>query len=200
MERRLTRASAALVDALGQDPFYVAMACDFEHDQARRAQALGLYFDYSMAEGARRGRCVSAGDALGAAIWSLPASASIAEAEASAKERFLNGVLGPKGNENYRRILEFMTPRAKAAVPETAWYLSIVGVARSEQGKGLGARLLAPTLAEADRNEAVCYLETFASRSLRFYNRLGFESVASHLEPITGSEYAILRRTPNPGR
>ena len=92
-----------------------------------------------------------------------------------------------------------MKARAETAVPKDAWYLSILGVAPSEQGKGLGARLLAPTLAEADRHGAACYLETFSSQSRSFYSRAGFKDAGRFLEPMTQSEYYVMLRPPNIG-
>ena len=58
--------------------------------------------------------------------------------------------------------------------------------------------LLEPTLGEADTAGASCYLETFSARNPRFYERLGFELAASHVEPTTGASYAIMLRRPRP--
>jgi GNAT superfamily N-acetyltransferase len=81
-----------------------------------------------------------------------------------------------------------------ALLVHSAWYLSIVGVAPHAQGQGLGRRLLQPTLTEADRAGADCYLETFSARSLRFYERLGFQSLRLFLEPTTKSDYWLMKR------
>jgi GNAT superfamily N-acetyltransferase len=187
----------ALVDSLRFDPFYVAISQDFGNDETRRREALARYFDYSMSEGDRRGRLVVWPDpAIGAAVWLLPAAASASGTEAAAKAAFLAEVIGAQGAENYHRIIDFMRPRASAVIDESAWYLSIVGVAPSAQGQGIGARLLESTLAEADEAGANCYLETFDSRNPRFYQRLGFSAVGSHLEPVTGSAYTIMNRSP----
>ena len=94
-----------------------------------------------------------------------------------------------------------MRPRAAAVIDEPAWYLSIVGVAPSAQGHGIGARLIEPTLAEADEAGAHCYLETFDPRNPRFYERPGFSAVGFHVEPVTGSTYTIytiMDRSPKP--
>jgi GNAT superfamily N-acetyltransferase len=189
----------ALVDALRFDPFYVAISEKFGDDEVRRREALAGYFDYSMSEGERRGRLVVWPDpAIGAAVWLLPAAGSVSEGEADAKAAFLTEVLGAKGAENYWRIVEFMRPRTSAVIEESAWYLSIVGVAPSAQDQGIGVRLLEPTLAEADEAGVDCYLETFDSRNPRFYQRLGFSPVASHVEPVTASAYTIMNRRPKP--
>jgi GNAT superfamily N-acetyltransferase len=93
-------------------------------------------------------------------------------------------------------MVGYMSARARSVVASDAWYLSIVAIAPHAQGRGLGARLLAPTLAEADAARAVCYLETFSSRSRRFYERLGFVAQGEFPEPTTGAQYAILTRVP----
>ena len=188
---------AALVDSLRYDPFYAAITEEFADSEARRRQALARYFEYSMSEGARMGRLVVWPDAsVGAAVWLLPAETSVHEAEAKAKAEFLGAALGAAGEDAYRRIIEFMRPRALAVVAESDWYLSIVGVRPSAQGQGIGRRLLEPTLAEADDAGAECYLETFDRRNAGFYQRLGFSTVGSHAEPVTGATYTIMRRSP----
>jgi len=152
----------ALVDSLRFEPFYVAISQSFGGDEVRRREALARYFDYSMSEGDRWGRLVVWPDpSIGAAVLLLPAAASVAGAESDAKATFLTEVIGAQGAENYHRIIDFMRPRASAVIDESAWYLSIVGVAPSAQGQGIGARLIEPTLAEADEAGASCYLETF---------------------------------------
>lgn len=91
-------------------------------------------------------------------------------------------------------------PRAIAAqVPaalDGAWYLSILGVHPAARGQGLAQRLLAPTLARADRVGATSYLETFNPLSLPFYERLGFGGAGEYREPVTGRAYWLLVRQP----
>jgi GNAT superfamily N-acetyltransferase len=188
---------AALVDSLRYDPFYVTITEEFADNEARRRQALARYFDYSISEGARLGRLVVWPDpSVGAAVWLLPAETSVYVAEAKAKAEFLATALGATGRDAYRRIIDFMRPRALAAVAESAWYLSIVGVTPSAQGQGIGRRLIEPTLAEADEAGVECYLETFDRRNPGFYQRLGFSAAGSHAEPVTGATYTIMRRNP----
>ena len=171
----------ALVESLRHDPFYVAITEGHGADETRRSEALSRYFDYSMTEGARVGRCVqSLHDASAAAVWLLPLSSGQAAAEASAKAEFLESALEPKGAENYHRIVDFMASRSRPIVSSAAWYLSIVGVAPGAQGQGVGGRLIRVTLAEADQAGAPSFLETFSRRNIGFYERLGFSVVASY--------------------
>ena len=191
----IDQATPALAEALIVDPFYRAITDDFADDESARKQVLERYLHCSLAEASRTGRCVLAPDPrLGAAAWLLPRSAEVEAEESVAKANFLRACLPPRGYDNYRRIVSFMAPLAKEIVAPGSWYLSIVGVSPAAQGQGIGRQLLQPTLHEADERGVACYLETFTPRNIRFYERLGFQQVATHLEPTTGSEYAILLR------
>ena len=189
------QASSALAESLVDDPFYWAITDDFGTDLTARKQVLSRYFRYSLEEAARIGRCVVAPDpTVGAAAWLLPQPPEVAAVESSAKGQYLASLLGPRGLENYHRIVRYTAPRATRVVPRGAWYLSIIGILPSAQGRGLGAALLAGTLAEACHAHVPCYLETFTPRNLRFYERLRFCRVANHVEPTTNKEYLIMRR------
>ena len=185
-----------LVAALIGDVFYQSILIEHAGDDAKRA-ALARYMDWSIAEADRTGRVVPADDpAIGAALWLLPRTPDVERDEHDAKHAFLAALCGPRGYASYARIVGFMHAHADAAIPPEAWYLSILGVDPTLQGRGIGARLLAPTLAEADAAGAVTWLETFTTRGASFYERVGFTLVAWHDEPTTGRPYAILRRDP----
>jgi GNAT superfamily N-acetyltransferase len=75
------------------------------------------------------------------------------------------------------------------------WYLFFVGVDPSYQGRGVGKQLLAPVLQTADRDRALCYLETPFPATHEFYRRLGFElRPATH--PFEGAPplWSMIRR------
>lgn len=191
------RAASAVAEALKDDPFYAAITIDFEADEAARQAVLTAYCRYSLREGYHIGTVVIPdGDPYGAAIWNLPQPPEVAEQAMQAKRAAFAALLGPRGFDNYRAILEFMEPSAQAVIPANTWYLSILGVAPRWQGRGLGRALLEPTLRQADQNEARCFLETFNAASLPFYRRLGFVEVADYLEPTTRARYWIMQREP----
>jgi len=194
----LSQPTFALADALIVDPFYLAISADFAHDMTQRKAVLAAYFAYSLGEAERTGRCLlPENPALGAAAWLLPRADAVDAAESAAKNEFLAATLGPLGHANYHRIVAFMAQRAPAVVPADAWYLSILAISPAAQGRGLGTRLLAPTLAEADAAGVPCFLETFTPPSVPFYERLGFRREAAHREPVSGSEYLIMCRPPS---
>ncbi len=190
--------AASLVQALGAEPFYLSITLD-ARDAGHRDEMLRQYFDYSIEEGRRLGRCVPAPDGQsGVAVWLLPADpATLAEAR-RAKQRFLAATLGPVGRANYESVIGHLAAHAASLVDSATWYLSIVGVVPSSQGVGLGAALLQPTLREADARGATCYLESFNPRNVRFYERQGFQVRASPVEPVTGSPYRVMVRKPRP--
>jgi GNAT superfamily N-acetyltransferase len=186
----------ALVAALADNVFYRTILVEHQGDDAHRA-ALARYMAYSREEAERTGRIVFTADpAAGAALWLLPRSADVEAREQAAKHAFLRDLLGARGYANYTRIAGFMHERAVPVIPGDAWYLSILGVRPDAQGQGIGRRLIAPTVAEADAAGAASWLETFTTEAARFYERVGFRLVAWHDEPTTGKPYAILRRGP----
>jgi GNAT superfamily N-acetyltransferase len=188
-------ASPSTVAALEDDPFYRSICAPYDADTARRRPVLAEYFDYSIQEGRELGRCVHLADeARGVAVWLLPQPPEIESRAAQQKRTFLQATLSAEGFANYHRIIEFMSAKSAALIDEAAWYLSIVAVDPAVQGKGLGRKLLEPTIAEADRAGVTCYLETFSPRSLPFYQRLGFAPAARFTEPTTGADYTVMVR------
>jgi GNAT superfamily N-acetyltransferase len=185
----------SLVDALYADVFYQTILVDHESEAARR-EALARYMQYSLDEAERTGRVVVDPDARGAALWLLPRTPDVQVREAAAKQAAFQALLGRRGYARYEAIVDAMHARSARAVPDDAWYLSILGVSPSAQGQGLGRRLIEPTIAEAQAAGAVCCLETFTTRGVRFYERAGFTLAGWFEEPTIGHPFATLRRDP----
>ena len=160
-------ACASAAAALEEDPFYRSICGHYVRDMERRRAVLTRYFDYSIQEGRDVGRCVHLSDsALGVAVWLLPQDPEMQSCAAQSKRAFLETTLDAEGCANYYRIVNFMKTKAARLVGDDAWYLSIVAVDPAAQGQGLGRKLLEPTIAEADRVSATCYLETFSPRNI----------------------------------
>lgn len=58
---------------------------------------------------------------------------------------------------------------------EPHWYLSLLGVEPSQQGKGYGSALLQHQLRQCDRNDQLAYLESSNPKNIPLYERHGFE-------------------------
>ncbi|WP_429951600.1 GNAT family N-acetyltransferase [Comamonas sediminis] len=184
-----------LAAALQDDPFYQAVTVDFAAEPARRAQCLQDYFRPAWDEAPAIGR----GDRIGtqaAAIWTTSQDAARRSAAAARKAAALRACLGPQGWHNYHAIVAAMDAQLPASLGPRAWYLSILGVDPVHQGAGLGARVIAPVLAEADAQGMSCYIETFNPRSVPFYERQGFTEVHACFEPVTQSAYWTMVRAP----
>jgi GNAT superfamily N-acetyltransferase len=65
----------------------------------------------------------------------------------------------------------------KTWMSQPHWYLMMLGVDPDRQNCGIGSALLQPVLAQADRDNLPCYLETSTAEAVRFYQRQGFEVV-----------------------
>ena len=190
-------AARALYLALVPDPFYVTLEdrCGREPETAR--EAMFRYMDFALKEARDHGRLTLPPDnASGAAVWSRPLPDETAEKLAARKKTFILEQMGRGSLDAYARIVDFMAGQSGDAVPEDAWYLSILGIRPGCQGKGLGKILMMPVLEEIDRLNLPAYAESFTPENFGFYERLGFRPEKTVVEPLTASAYTILVRPP----
>ena len=89
-------------------------------------------------------------------MWLPPQPSGVQSRAADNKRVFLETTLGAEGCATYFRIVNFMSAKAANILDDHAWYVSIVAVDPTSQGRGLGRKLLEPTIAEADRVSANC--------------------------------------------
>lgn len=62
---------------------------------------------------------------------------------------------------------------------ESHWYLPIIGVEPTQQGKGYGSALMQHVLQLCDRTHTPAYLESSKPSNVSFYERLGFEMLGT---------------------
>lgn len=77
---------------------------------------------------------------------------------------------------------------------EPHWYLPLMGVDPSQQGKGFGSALLQHTLIQFDRDNKLAYLESSNPRNISLYKRHGFELLGSIQIGTSPSMAPMLRR------
>lgn len=82
--------------------------------------------------------------------------------------------------DRVERLVEAEKQLSRLPAAPDAWTLATVGVAHAGQGAGLGGALLKAGLAELDRRERACSLDTSTDRNLPLYERHGFV-VTGHL-------------------
>lgn len=93
--------------------------------------------------------------------------------------------------------LAFEQHTAKHHLREPHFYLFVLGVEPSFQGRGIGAALLRSLTARADAARKPCYLETDRISSVRLYERHGFEVTREiDIAPLGDLHLWLMRRDP----
>ena len=85
--------------------------------------------------------------------------------------------LGLSGFGRFMTMADFTDKLHKQHAPMPHYYLFGMGVDPSEQGKGVGSRLLAAVLRRSEGAGVPCYLETQNARNVPFYEKHGFRVV-----------------------
>jgi ribosomal protein S18 acetylase RimI-like enzyme len=81
---------------------------------------------------------------------------------------------------------------------EKYWFLDVIGVDSAHARRGFGRSLIEPKLAQADREDCACYLETSDRNNLGIYERFGFRLRSTYR--FRDLETFCLARTPEPRR
>jgi len=132
-------------------------------------------------------------DGSGAAIWGRPGGWRVPFARTARPLRSMIGVFGSRLGLAIWTQLRF--ERLHPRQPEH-WYLHYVGVEPRQQGRGLGAALLAPVLEECDRDGVHAYLESSSERNRMLYERHGFELTGTFTLPMGGPPIREMLRAP----
>ena len=77
---------------------------------------------------------------------------------------------------------------------EPCWYLPLIGVDPTSQGRGYGSALLRYALEQVDRTGAAAYLESSNPRNVPLYERHGFEGLGSIQAGSSPTVIPMLRR------
>ena len=77
---------------------------------------------------------------------------------------------------------------------EPHWYLPLMGVDPSQQGRGFGSMLMKHALAQCDHDKKLAYLESSNPRNLSLYGRHGFELLGTIQVGTSPSIFPMLRR------
>ncbi len=187
----------ALYSALREDAFYITLEESIEDGESSK-EAMLRYMEYSMIEGEKSGELYIPEDhEYGVSIWTMPMNSELEAKKHHEKEKFLLYKMGDKSLKIYNAIVDIMSVNAEPFIGNDFWYLSIVGVRPEFQGQGLGAGLIRDVLKRADTLQVSTYLETFTSRNMTFYKRLGYKEVKSFHEPTTKAEYWLMIREPS---
>ncbi|MFK0256719.1 GNAT family N-acetyltransferase [Streptomyces sp. NPDC090445] len=186
-------AVARLLDeAFREDPVSSWVFPDPEHRAAVHGAFLGVFVDVALEEG----RIDYAADGSAAALWlRVPAG----EPEDGAAEDDVPARMRAAADpDNERCELVGRLTGAVHPTSEEHEYLLMIAVAPGRQGEGLGAGLMRPVLERCDREGVPAYLEASSERSMRLYERLGWEFTGEAVRLPDGPPMWPMWRKPQP--
>ncbi|NXY97791.1 GNAT family N-acetyltransferase [Streptomyces sp. BR123] len=186
-------AVARLLDeAFREDPVSSWVFPDPEHRAAVHGAFLGVFVDVALEEG----RIDYAADGSAAALW-LRVPAGEPE-EGAAEDDVPARMRAAADPDNERCELVGRLTGAVHPTSEEHEYLLMIAVAPGRQGEGLGARLMRPVLERCDREGVPAYLEASSERSMRLYERLGWEFTGEAVRLPEGPLMWPMWRKPQP--
>ncbi len=196
------RATAADYDA---DRLGRAMSAAFADDAGgtylwpdpdERRQALRWYYGSLVPRLGFGGGRVYVGDGgAGQSVWIAPGNGVGLASGVRAGALGFPRRYGAAATWRLKKLSDTIDALRREAAPPGHWYLLLLGVEPEAQGTGLGARLMAPVIAEADRAGRAVYLETSTPSNLPYYRRHGFEVVGERRVP-GGHGYWGMARPP----
>jgi len=125
-------------------------------------------------------------DRRGAALWLRPGTGPDEEEMGRiAEERVPSSV-----RDDVYRVMERM---AHFHPSEPHWYLPMIGVDPTQQGKGYGSALLSHALRQCDRDGCLAYLESSNPRNIPLYERHGFRAIGEIQSGSSPTMVAMLR-------
>lgn len=133
----------------------------------------------------------AAGGGYGAALWFPPGTQLVDADHAEAFGRAMAESVGD--DEAIARMLLLTGMFDEHHPHDPHWYLAFMGVDPVAQGQGIGGRLLAAVLAQADREGMPAYLEASSQDNRRLYERHGFETTQELSVADSPTIYAMWR-------
>jgi ribosomal protein S18 acetylase RimI-like enzyme len=133
----------------------------------------------------------------GVALWfppdaPAPTPGDIAETGIAAAPE----LIGDAAWSRFARLIAHLDALHLIHAPDPHWYLAMLGVAPACQRQGLGAALMDPVFAQADRDSVCCYLEAPTAGNARYYAKRGFQVIGETDVPQSDVHIWIMRRDP----
>lgn len=158
----------ALARAFHDDP---AMIWLFGEREEPRLHKLERFMRSEARRHHRTGGLVLTADGRpGAALWDPPGKWRTTWPDIARSAPMMLRAIGPR----LPRALRGLGVMEKAHPHEPHWYLAILGTDPPQQGKGVGAAVMAPVLARCDGEGFGAYLESSKPENVPYYERFGF--------------------------
>jgi len=188
------RASRVIAQAFRADPLLPYIT----QEESKQDYMLSWLGDMGLRLGLSYGEVYTTPEVEGVAIWLLPGQYAMTFGKMLRLGVFPPLRLGLKALARFQSFAGFTSQVHRECIKQDHWYLLMLVVDPSCQGKGLGGRLLQPVLTRADCQGLPCYLETTNPRTIPFYERQGFLVVRS-IEVVQGGPGLwCLLRNPQP--
>jgi GNAT superfamily N-acetyltransferase len=181
------RIAAALARSFADDPVFTWLFPDDE----RPARIERFFSPLVALAQSGRGQVWSTPDRAGTAVWMAPGRWQLGLLD---QARLLPRMLRAFGRRIVR-CLRLMHAMEQQHLSEPHHYLFIIGTDPAQQGRGVGAALMAPMLERCDSDGLPAYLESSNPRNLSFYRRHGFEEL-SEVRVADSPPLTRMRRPP----
>ncbi len=179
----LEAAGAVLIDAFHDDPLWNAVFADVPERETTFRAFIQTPLLYSLRYG---GVSADSERLEGIAAW-VPGE----RADMSLWGLIASGAFGPMmqvGSRVGTTLQQVFRPWSRARRRHMRGrrfvYLTIIGVAREQQGRGIGGRLMRSIGEASDRSRLPVYLETETEGNAGFYERLGFRVLETMTLPV----------------
>ncbi len=140
---------------------------------------------------------VTEGDMRGVALWFPPdAPAPTAADTEETGIAAVPAMIGDASWTRFARLIAHLNALHPVYAPEPHWFLAMLGVDPAWQRQGLGAALMEPVFARADRAGVCCYLEAPTADNARYYANRGFRVVGETDVPQSNVHIWLMRRNP----
>ena len=167
-------------------------------DESERKNKSRYLFEFIIRWGVLYGEVYATSSNLEGAVSWVPSEKADFTTWRNIRSGFLS-VLFRLGRKNLSRIMswgDYASSMHKRHTPFRHWYLMVIGVDPSYQGRGYASALIKPMLARVDQERLPCYLDTENERNVPIYQHFGFEVVEVGTVPKTNTTvWAMLRES-----
>ncbi len=181
--------AATLAQAFHHNP---GMGWAYRNERTRLERLSRGFAGYLKLMWLPHGECVTTDGLAGAALWMPPGAWNL---PAATRLRLLPRVVAT-ARTDAARVLRFYAIAEKKHPHEPHWYLAVLGVDPSRQGRGYGSHLMAPVLERCDVERLPAYLETDTERNVALYERHGFRVTEEFPLPGGGPPLWLMWRDP----